>query len=1046
MTHAPKDHDADGSFQISSWAIRNPVPVVVLFIALILAGMISYGGLPVKQFPNVQFPMVNITVTQSGAAPGEIETQITRPVEDAIAGISNVKNIYSTVTLGVSTTNVEFELGEDLQKKTDEVRSRMDQTRAVLPREIDEPTVTRVELDSQPILTYAVAAPAMSDAELSWFIDDTIARELQTEKGVSQISRVGGVNREINVIIDPDRMAARGLTAPQINNALRSFDIDAPGGRVAVGGREQTLRVLGAVNTLKALRELTIPTGGGRYVKLTEVAEVGDGSSEVRGFARLNGAPVVGFQVMKTRDSSDVGVDDAVIKAIAKLETDHKGVSFTRIFSSVDETRASFRATQHVLLEGMLLAAIVVFVFLRDWRSTMITAFAMPVSLIPTFFFMNLFGFSLNVVTLLALTLVVGILVDDAIVEIENIEKRVAQGMRPFQAALQGADAIGLAVVATTMAIIVVFMPVSFMKGMAGQFFREFGLTVCVAVMFSLVVARLLTPLMAAYLLKPTSHPVERKPFEGFYRNALEWSLDHRIVACILGGVVFVGSLFLVPMLPQGFQPAGDPDYIYVDLQGPPGADAAAMEDVALRVSRVFEGHPAVRAVFAQVGSTAGGGGPGFGGGGGGGDLRNGTVTVLLNEHRSISGDELKAQTRQALREVPDARITFMDFQGGAGLQAILASNDPAALTAASLELEKQMRTIDIIADPHASAPPVGPELIVRPRADEAARLGVSVETIATVARVATVGDIDANVAKLTVGERRIPIRIRMPADARADLERIKALRVPTVTGGTTTLDAVADVSFQAGPAKIDRLNRKRQLTIQAELNGAELGDAYKRVRALPIMKNLPPGVAPAETGQLEAQQELFGSFGLALFAGVAMIYGVLVLLFRSFFKPAVILTALPLSFAGAFLGLLIFNLSLSIPSLIGFLMLMGLAAKNSILLVEYAIEREREGIPQRDAILEACRERARPIVMTTMAMAAGMLPTAFALEKGAEFRQPMAVAVIGGLITSTLLSLVLVPVVYELVDDFEMWLRPRLAKLITPREAPATVAPEDRL
>uniref|UniRef100_UPI00286DDD7F efflux RND transporter permease subunit n=1 Tax=Phenylobacterium sp. TaxID=1871053 RepID=UPI00286DDD7F len=381
MTPSPQVHDDGGPFQISSWAIRNPVPVVVLFIALILAGMISYGGLPVKQFPNVQFPMVNITVTQSGAAPGEIETQITRPVEDAIAGISNVKNIYSTVTLGVSTTNVEFELGEDLQKKTDEVRSRMDQTRAVLPREIDEPTVTRVELDSQPILTYAVAAPAMSDAELSWFIDDTIARELQTEKGVSQISRVGGVNREINILIDPDRMAARGLTAPQINNALRAFDIDAPGGRVAVGGREQTLRVLGAVNTLDALRAMTIPTGGGRYVRLTDVAEIGDGSSEVRGFARLNGAPVVGFQVMKTRDSSDVGVDDAVIKAIAKLEQTHEGVTFTRIFSSVDETRASFRATQHVLLEGMLLAAIVVFVFLRDWRSTMITAFAMPVSL-----------------------------------------------------------------------------------------------------------------------------------------------------------------------------------------------------------------------------------------------------------------------------------------------------------------------------------------------------------------------------------------------------------------------------------------------------------------------------------------------------------------------------------------------------------------------------------------------------------------------------------------------------------------------------------------
>lgn len=1049
MTHEPQAHESgggggDGGLRISAWAIRNPVPVAVLFVALILAGLFAYTGLPIKQYPNVQFPAVSVTVTQSGAAPAEIETQITRPIEDAMAGISNVKNIYSVVSQGASTTNIEFELGEDLQKKTDDVRSRVDQTRAILPNEIDEPTITRVELDSQPILTYAVSAPDMSDAELSWFIDDTVSRELQSEKGVAQIARVGGVTREINIIIDPDRMAARGLTAPQLNNALRSFDVDAPGGRVSIGGREQTLRVLGAVDTLEALRALTIPTGGGRYVKLTDVAEVGDGSSEVRGFARLNGAAVVGFQVMKTRDSSDVRVDDAVIAKLAEMEKTHKGVTFTRIFSSVDETRASFRATEHVLLEGMILAALVVFFFLRDWRSTLITAFAMPMSLIPTFFVMNLFGFSLNVVTLLALTLVIGILVDDAIVEIENIEKRVAMGMRPYQAAMEGADAIGLAVVATTFAIVVVFTPVSFMDGMAGQFFREFGLSVSVAVLFSLVVARLLTPLMAAYLLKPKAHPQPRKPFKGLYRDALEWALDHRIIASVIGGVIFVASLAIVPLLPTGFQPAGDPDYIYVSVQGPPGATAESMEDVIQNATRVFAGRPGVRDVFAQVGSTVASGGPGFGGGSSSA-LNSGTITVLLDEHRSITGEELKNQTRQALRQVPDARLTFLDFQGGAGIQATLTSNDPEALLAASRALETQMRTLDIIADPHPSAPPVGPEVIIRPRAAEAARLGVSVDTIAQVARVATVGDIDANVAKLTDGERRIPIRIRLPVDARSDLERIKSLRITTASGAITTLDAVADVTFQAGPARIDRLNRQRQQQVVAELNGVELGSANKAIQNLPIMKNLPAGVKPAETGELEAMQELFGSFGLAIFAGVSMIFGVLVLLFRSFFKPLVILSALPLAVGGAFLGLLLFNLSLSIPSLIGFLMLLGLAAKNSILLVEYAIERERDGVPQREALLEACRERARPIVMTTVAMAAGMLPTALALEKGAEFRQPMAVAVIGGLITSTLLSLVLVPVVYEFVDDFEQWLKPKLARIITPREAPEPKGPVER-
>lgn len=1036
----PEDNQ-DRGFAISSWAIRNPVPVAVLFIAMVLAGVISYGGLPVKQFPNVQFPVVTVSVTQNGAAAAELETQVTRPVEDALAGITNVKNMYSTVSQGVSVTSIEFELGQDLQKKKNDVQSRVDQVRAILPREIDQPTVTQLELDSQPILTYAVEAPAMSDAELSWFIDDTVSRAMQSAPGVSQISRVGGANREINVVIDPDKLTARGLTAASINTALRSFDLDAAGGRVQVGGREQTLRILGAVNTLEKLQNLTIPTGQGRFVKLTDVAQVGDGASESRGFARFNNRPVVGFQVMKTRDSSDVTVDDGVIAALEKLQKASPGVKFVRIFSSVDETRASFEATKHVLLEGMFLAAIVVFAFLRDWRSTMITAFAMPVSLIPTFFIMHLLGFSLNVVTLLALTLVVGILVDDAIVEIENIEKRVAQGLRPYDAAILGADAIGLAVVATTMAIVVVFTPVSFMKGMSGQFFREFGLTVSVAVLFSLVVARLLTPLMAAYLLKPTSDPHPRKPFEGFYRNALEWSLDHRIVAMAVGGVMFLASVLLVPLLPQGFQPAGDPDYVYVNIQGPPGTTVQAMETTARKVSNIFQGREGVRGVFTQVGSTAATGGPGFGSRGGS-DLREGTIIVLLNEKRTITGNSLKDQTRQALRQIPDARVTFLDFQGGAGIEQVLTSNDPVALQAAASELERQMRTISIIADPRPAIPPTGPELIIRPRAADAARLGVSVDAIAQVARIATVGDIDANVAKLTAGERRVPIRIRLPATSRSDLAQIKALRVPTTNGGLTTLDAVADIEFQAGPAQISRLNRQRQLSVQAELNGSVQGPAAKAIANLPIMKNLPPGVTPAARGQLQAMKELFGSFGMALFAGVSMIYGVLVLLFRSFFKPVVILSALPLAVGGAFLGLLAFKLSLSIPSLIGFLMLLGLAAKNSILLVEYAIEQERSGLSQRESLIEACRERARPIVMTTMAMAAGMLPTAFALEKGAEFRQPMAVAVIGGLITSTILSLVLVPVVYEFVDDFEAWLKPRLARLVTPREAPVQTLP----
>ncbi|WP_337187536.1 efflux RND transporter permease subunit [Phenylobacterium sp.] len=1043
MSHG-YDPTGGSHMRISAWAIRNPVPVSVLFIGLMLAGMIAYFGLAVKNFPDVQFPAVSITVTQSGAAPGEIETQITRQIEDAVASIPNVRNIQSTITQGVSSTMIEMEIGEDLQKKTDEVQTRIDQLRPNLPREIDEPLVQRVEFDSLPITTFAVSAPQMSDVELSWFIDNTLSRALQAEKGVAQIRRVGGVNREINVVIDPDRLAARGLTAAQVNNALRAADLDAPGGRLEVGGREQTVRVLGAAETLAQLREITIPTAAGGYVRLTDVADVGDGAGDVRGFARLNGRPVVGFQVMKIRAASDIATEDAVLARLEQVEKDNPGVEFTRIFTSVQETRDSFRATQHVLLEGMLLAAFVVWLFLRDWRATLITALAMPISLIPTFFVINMLGFSLNVVTLLALTLVIGILVDDAIVEIENIEKRVKTGMRPYEAAIDGADAIGLAVVATTASIIVVFAPVSFMPGMVGQFFLEFGLTVCVAVAFSLLVARLLTPLMAAYFLKATSKPAPRREMPRFYRRALEWALDHRIVASLGGLAAFLASTTLVFFLPSGFQPPGDPDYLFVSVQGPPGATAKDMEEVVQRVTRVVKTHPAVDDVFAEVGSS----GPAnpFAGGGGGSDLRSASLNVLLDPARRMHGDDIRAALRPKLREIPDARVSFLDFQGSAGYQQILTSEDPDQLLAVATELERQMRTLDVLADPRPSVPPTGPEVVIRPRHAEAARLGVTAEVIAQAARVATVGDIDANVAKLTDGERRIPIRIRLPADARADLERIRSLRLPTASGGVTTLESVADVEFQAGPARIERLNRQRQQTVQAELNGIQMGQAAQAVRGLPIMKALPEGVTPAETGEQEAFTEMMQSFVVALFSGILLIFGVLVLLFRSFFKPVVILAALPLAISGAFLGLLALNLSLSIPSLIGLLMLMGLAAKNSILLVEYAIEREREGMTQREALLDACRERARPIVMTSLAMAAGMLPTALALEKGAEFRQPMAVAVIGGLITSTLLSLVLVPVVYEFVDDFENWLKPKLARFVTPREAAREPMPEDRL
>ena len=1012
--------------RISAWAIRNPIPVALLFIALTLAGLIAYVSMPIKQFPNVTFPLVQVTVTQAGAAPSEVETQITRPIEDAIVGIPDVRHVSSDVSQGASVTSIEFNLGADLQKATDDVRTAVERARAVLPQEIDPPRVAQVDFTGMPILTYAVSSPTLSAAELSWFVDNTVARALQSRPGVAQVGRSGGVEREINVILDADRMNARGVTAPQINNALRQFYSDNTGGRASIGGREQTVRVLGADNDIDRLRDLTIPTGAG-YVRLSDVAEVGDGQSESRGFARLNGRPAVSFSVSKTRLSSEVSVEKEIKKEVERLASVYKDVEFVQVVSTVEETRNSYNATLHVLMEGMALAALVVLLFLRNWRATVITAFAMPMSLLPTFAVISALGFSLNIITLLALTLVVGILVDDAIVEIENIEKRVEAGESPYRAAMIGADAIGLAVVATTFTIVAVFTPVSMMSGITGQFFYEFGVTVSVAVLFSLAVARLITPLMAAYFLKPAAHPRPRPPIHPKYKRLLDWALDHKWLSAAFGAIIFFFSLFVAAQLPTGVQPAGDPGFVYLSIQGPPGAGREDMERAVAQATKVLLDQPDTERVFANVGSS----GPT-----GGGDLRNGTITAILKHDRSQDTESFKQTVRPLLRQVPDVRIsTQASGFGGSDMEVVLAGENAEALDRAQLDLQRQMRTLSQVSDVRPSPPPPGPELVIRPKPEEAARLNVNTQTIAQVLRIATIGDIDATVAKLSEGERRIPIRVRLPASARADLTTLSGLRIPTMDGKTTTLGSVADLSFQAGPGRIVRYDRERRASVEASLVDATFGEALAAVNNLPVMKNLPEGVHVATQGDAEAMMELFGGFAGAMLSGIGLIYGVLVLLFRSFFKPVTILSALPLSLLGAFLSLLILGKQLDLPVLIGLLMLLGLAAKNSILLVEFAIEVERAGRPRREALYEACRERARPIIMTTVAMAAGMLPTALGLGEGSSFRQPMAIAVIGGLITSTALSLVLVPVVYEFVDQFENWAAPKLSRLATKRE-----------
>lgn len=1021
-------------FRLSAWAIQNPIPVVVMILALTIVGLASFAVLPIKRFPNVEFPVVNVVVTQSGAAPTEIETQITRPIEDALVGIPGLRHIISNVTLGASSITIQFEIGVEMQRAVDDVRTAVERTRAILPPGIDPPTVSRLDQSDQPILTYAISAPGMSEVDLSWFVDDTIRRVVQTVSGVSQVRRVGGVDREINVTLDPDRLAANGVTAAAINSALAGFNRDDTGGRADVGNKEQTVRVLGSAATIEDLRALTIPLAAGRYIKLEDVATVSDGVSEQRGFARLDGRPAVAFQVTRTSNASEVSVEDGVRRSIDQLLRDHPDIAITPIVSIVTESRNSYDATMEVLLEGMVLAALVVFIFLRDWRSTFIAAIAMPLSLIPTFAAMLWFGFSLNLITLLALTLVIGILVDDAIVEIENIEKRIERGASPYRAALIGADAIGLAVIATTASIMVVFLPVSFMGSQAGQFFKEFGVTVAVAVLFSLLIARFVTPLMAAYFLKPSRKPHERPPLNKTYASVLNWALSHKWWSTVIGGAAFFGALAIASTIPADLQPVEDSGYLYLNVQGPQGATRQDMEEAVAHVTRELHKREDVERVFAQIGSVSSNGGPAMGGGSASG-LSSGTITVILKKDRSMKTDAFRRSITGMLRQIPDVRITNQASFGAAGVEIVLAGNDSAKLEAAQLQLLQEMRTLPTVLEPRLSPPPAAPELIIRPRPAEAARLNVSSAAIAQAIRVATIGDIDANVAKFSAGTQRLPIRVRLPNDARADLSDIANLQIPTLNGKTTPLSSIADLSFQAGPGQILRYDRERRVSVQADLNRVTLGQALIDIQKLPVMQNLPNGVHEARAGTAEIMGELFGGIGIAMASGIGLIYGVLVLLFGSFFKPATILSALPLTFFGAFLALKLSGLPMTMPVLIGLLMLLGLAAKNSILLVEFAIEDERAGTPQREALINACRERARPIVMTTAAMAAGMLPTAIGLGEGAEFRQPMALAVIGGLISSTVLSLVLVPAVYEIVDNFEQWISPKLGRLVTPKQ-----------
>ncbi len=1011
---------------ISTWCIRNPIPALMLFVLLTFGGLFGFRSMKIQNFPDLDLPTVTVSASLPGASPSQLETDVARKIENSIATLQGLKHIITTVQDGSVNIKAEFRLEKPVQEAVDDVRSAVSKVRADMPADLRDPVVTKLDLASTPVLAYTVASSKRDDEALSWFVENTIAKRLLSIRGVGQVKRVGGVSREISIALDPVKLQSLGATAADISRQLRNVQQESSGGRTDLGSGEQPVRTLANVASVEELRPLEIALSDGRRIRLNQVATISDTVAEQRSLALLNGKPVVGFEVTRSRGASEVEVGAGIQKVLGDLGLANPDIEFTEAFNFVIPVKEEFDGSMALLYDGAFLAVLVVWLFLRDWRATFISAVALPLSAIPTFLGMYYLGFSLNVVTLLAMSLVIGILVDDAIVEVENIVRHQRMGKKPYQAAMEAADEIGMAVIATTFSLVAVFLPTAFMSGIAGQFFKQFGWTAALAILASLVVARMLTPMMSAYLLK---HADKQELPDGqlmrHYIKLADWCLGHRMITIAGAIAFFVGSLLLIPLLPQGFIPPDDNPQSQVFVELPPGATLTQTRASAETARKLVADVPYVKSIYTTIGSGSVGNDP-LAASQGSNDVRKATLTVLLadRQDRPVRKQVIEQNIRKALQALPGVR-TKVGF-GGSGEKyvLVLSGDDPQALYNAARAVEKDLRTIQGLGNIASTAALVRPEIAVRPDFARAADMGVTSAAIAETLRIATVGDYDISLPKFNLAQRQVPIMVRLTEDGRRDLSVLERLTVPSSKTGVSPVmvSQVANLELSSGPAVINRYDRSRNINFEIELSNLPLGDVTTAVENLPSIQSLPLGVKKINIGDAEMMTELFASFGLAMLIGVLCIFIVLVLLFKDFLQPITILMALPLSFGGGFVALLLAQKSFSMPSLIGLIMLMGIATKNSILLVEYAIVARRDhGMSRKDALLDACHKRARPIVMTTIAMGAGMLPIAIGFGAAdTSFRSPMAVAVIGGLVTSTLLSLLVIPVAYTYLDDLK--------------------------
>ncbi|MGP5549971.1 efflux RND transporter permease subunit [Psychrobacter namhaensis] len=1030
------------SLNVSAYSIKNPLVAILLFVLLTLGGIYGFMKMKVQQFPDIDLPAVVVTVTLPGAAPAQLENDIAKKVENKLTSIEGVKHIRTTLQTGAATMVTEFVLEKDIQEAVDDVRSAVGEVRGDLPAAANDPIITKVSTAGFPVVTYSVASENMNVEDLSWFVDDTVTKRLSDIPGVSTVSRIGGLQREITVAADP--IALSGLTFPitQLSQQIAGIQQDSSGGEAEVGKTTQTIRVLGAVERASELNDLqvAVPTGGTQA--LGRMAQITDGAVDPSSIAKLNGQTVVAFNITRSRGASEVEVMELVDAELAKLTADVGNISIEKVYDRATPIAEDYQASLRMLIEGGLLAVVVVFLFLRNIRATIVAAVALPLSVIPTFLGMYLFGFSLNIISLLALSLVIGVLVDDAIVEVENIIRHLRMGKTPYEAAMEAADEIGLAVVATTFTLIAVFLPTAFMGGIVGQFFRQFGWTAALSIFASLMVARLITPMMAAYILRPEKKHVEKQSaLMDRYLKIVAWTLHHRWLTMGATLILFVASLTLVKLLPTSFIPDNDIDQTRVAIELTPDVALEDTERVAALASARILAMPEVTNIFTSVGEAQ----ATMDSNSSGGKAENiaGLDIVLAPRAERGTKQEIERKISRLLAEVPGARFTVGLSSGGeSGYNFSMTSTNPQLLEQTAQQIMSEIRSLPSAGSVTSDRSLPRQELTVTPDRLAMADKGVTTQDIATTLRVATVGDYEQRLSKLNLDTRQIPIVIRLPDVAKQNVSQLEGLYVPSSlpAGQGVRVGEVASLDFGTGPAQINRLDRERAISITVQPANGELGDLVQAVKAVPAMQKLPPSITIIDQGQAENMADLFSGFVIAMSVGVVCILGVLILLFGRILQPFTILMALPLSIGGAFVGLVITNSSLSMPSMIGFIMLMGIATKNSILLVDYALIAQRRGLARFEAIIDACRKRARPIIMTTIAMGAGMLPLVFGWgDADPTFRRPMAAAVLGGLVTSTLLSLVVIPVVYTLMDDVSGW----FAKWLTPHGKPETVTEE---